>query len=336
VAQTNRQILLATRPEGAGVEPENFRLFEGPIPSIREGEVLVRNLYASIDPAMRGWIRPVRTYVEPVEIGAVMRAITVGKVISSKSDGITPGQYVTGMLGMQDFAVAPATALSVADPLIAPLEAYCGGLGMTGQTAYFGMTEVGRPRAGETVLVSSAAGATGSVAGQLAKVAGCRVVGIAGGKEKCDLLTAKLGFDAAIDYKEGDLADSIRAACPDGIDLFFDNVGGDTLDAALLNLRGRARIVLCGAISQANGSSGGPKNLLQLAFHHATMEGFIVYEYVDRFPEATEKLGALLRSGDLVLIDQVEAGIERFPELLNRVFSGDKTGKLVLQIGEDD
>lgn len=331
----NRQMLLASRPEGVGVEQKNFRLVEGAVPSIREGEVLIRNLFASIDPAMRGWIRPMRTYVEPVEVGSVMRAITVGRVVQSNAADLKPGQYVTGMLGMQDFSVALPSALSEADPAIAPLSAYCGGLGMTGQTAYFGMTEVGKPRAGETVLVSSAAGATGSVAGQLARIAGCRVVGIAGGKEKCDLLTGKLGFDAAIDYKAGGLSDAIKAACPDGVDLFFDNVGGETLDAALLNLRRRARIVLCGAISQASGASSGPKNLLQLAFHHATMEGFIVYEYADRFSEATAHLGALVRSGDLVLIDQIETGIERFPDLLNRVFSGEKTGKLVLQIGEE-
>lgn len=331
----NRQILLASRPEGISVELENFRVAERPVPSIGDGEILVQNLYASIDPAMRGWIRPMRTYVDPVEIGSVMRAITVGKVIESKAVDVRPGQYVTGMLGMQDFAVATPSALAMVDPAVAPLSAYCGGLGMTGQTAYFGMTEVGKPQSGETVVVSSGAGATGSVAGQLARLAGCRVVGIAGGPEKCGLMTGKLGFDAAIDYKDGNLADKLRAACPDGIDLFFDNVGGETLDAALLNLRRRARVVLCGAISQTNGNSGGPKNLLQLAFHHATMEGFIVYEYVDRFQEATASLGALLRSGKLVLIDQIETGIERFPELLNRVFSGDKIGKLILQIGEE-
>lgn len=328
----NRQLLLRRRPTGG--EPAQFELTLMPRPTPRDGEVLVRNLYASMDPAMRGWMRA-QTYIPPVGVGEVMRALTVGEVVQTKASDIAPGTFVTGLLGLQDYAVTRPEELQRIDPSLAPLTAYCGGLGMTGQTAYFGMTEIARPAPGQTVLVSSAAGATGSVAGQIAKIAGCRVVGIAGGPEKCAFLLTQLGFDDAIDYRQGELSDSIRKACPDGIDVFFDNVGGVTLDAALLNLRRRARVVLCGAIAQAVGSAEGAKQLIQVAFQHATIEGFVVFEYKDRFAEATAQLASWYRDRKLVFAEHVEAGLERFPEVLNMLFEGKKTGKLVLKIAEN-
>lgn len=332
----NRQLRLARRPNGRPVDADFERVTQA-APTVGPGQVLVRNLYASIDPAMRGWMRPTRTYVEPVELGAVMRALTVGQVVESGAPHLQPGAFVSGSLGLQDFAVAAPEALQVVDPSRAPLTAYCGGLGMTGQTAYFGMTEIGRPRPGETVLVSSAAGATGSVAGQIAKILGCRVVGIAGGAEKCAFVRETLGFDDAIDYRRDDLATQIRRACPDGVDVFFDNVGGAVLDAALVNLGRHARVVLCGAISQAsdNAPPEGVKQLLQLAFHHARIEGFVVFEYQARFAEATARLAEWLQAGKLVLPEQVETGLDRFPEVLGMLFDGQKTGKLVLKIAED-
>jgi NADPH-dependent curcumin reductase CurA len=335
IIMLNRQIRLAARPTG---EPsaEHFRQVEAPLPELDDGEVLVRNHYASIDPAMRGWIREARTYVEPVPIGGVMRAITAGRVVRSRAAGVQEGAAVIGMLGLQDYALAKPDDLTQVDTTAAPLRTYVGGLGMTGQTAYFGMLEVGRPRPGETVLVSSAAGATGSVAGQIAKIYGCRTVGIAGGAEKCRWLTAELGFDEGIDYRAGGLEAAIRAACPNGVDVYFDNVGGETLDAALMNLNRGARVVLCGAISQSGAEAPvGARNLIQLAFAHATIEGFVVFEYRDRFPEATARLAAWLAEGRLALPDQVEHGLERFPEILAMVFDGRKTGKMVLKISED-
>ena len=332
----NRQLRLVQRPEGRPLA-QDFELTETERPAPEPGEVLVRNLYASIDPAMRGWMRPTRTYVEPVEIGDVMRALTVGQVLESRVTGIETGTFVSGSLGLQDFALATPDTLQTIDPARAPLTAYCGGLGMTGQTAYFGMTEIAKPQWGEVVLVSSAAGATGSVAGQIAKILGCRVVGIAGGAEKCAFLREELGFDATVDYRCGDLESAIGTACPEGVDIFFDNVGGATLDAALANLRRHARVVLCGAISQSGDSAPpeGVKQLLKLAFHHARIEGFIVFEYRQRFEEATAQLAAWLQAGQLILPEQIETGLQRFPEVLGMLFDGRKTGKLILQIAEE-
>ncbi|HEX7946453.1 MAG TPA: NADP-dependent oxidoreductase [Phenylobacterium sp.] len=334
IEKVNRQVRLVARPQG---EPTaaHFRVDRTPLPEPGPGQVVVRNLYASIDPAMRGWVRG-QTYVEPVPLDGVMRAITVGRVVTSRADDLPVGAAVTGLLGLQDYAVTTRSAVELVDERAAPLRAYCGGLGMTGQTAYFGTVEVARPQAGETVLVSSAAGATGSVAGQIARVMGCRAVGIAGGAAKCGLLVRELGFDAAIDYTTDDLDEAIAAACPDGVDVYFDNVGGPTLDAALLHLNRGARVVVCGAISQTGERPApGPRNLIQLAFKHARMEGFVVFEYRDRFPEATAQLARWLADGRLKLADHVEAGLERFPEVLGQLFRGDKIGKLVLQIGED-
>lgn len=332
----NRQVRLVRRPPGRP-SSEDFEVIEAEAPRLADGEVLVRNLYASMDPAMRGWMRPVRTYIEPIPIGGVMRALTVGEVVQSAHPDWKVGDYVSGSLGLQDYAAAAASDLSPVDPALAPLTAYCGGLGMTGQTAYFGMTEIARPRPGEVLLVSSAAGATGSVVGQIGKILGCRVVGIAGGPQKCEFLKAELGFDAAIDYRAGALSEAIAAECPDGVDIFFDNVGGAVLDAALLNLARNARVVLCGAISQAGdeGPPEGSKQLLQLAFKHAVIEGFVVFEYRDRFPQATRQLAAWLGEGRLKLPEQIETGLDRFPDVLGMLFDGQKVGKLVLKIAED-
>jgi len=311
---------------------------EEPVPEPADGQVLVRNLYASIDPAMRGWIRPIPTYVPPVAVGAVMRAGTVGRVVASRHPDFREGDHVSdvaGNLGLQDYGLSDGTGLLKVDPEAAPLAAYAGGLGLNGFTAYFGLLDVGAPKPGETVLVSSAAGATGAVAGQIARLKGCRTVGIAGGAEKCAYVADELGFDAVVDYKRGDLPAAIAAACPGGIDVFFDNVGGSTLDAALLRLNQRGRVVVCGAISQSGPQPEAVRLHLRLAIVHGRMEGFIAYEYRDRFPAALAELTGWYRSGRLTLRQDLVTGLEAFPGTLERLFTGGNFGKLVLKIAED-
>src|SRR5690606_27108165 len=251
---TNTQIKLARRPVG---EPQgsDFEISTATVPEPGEGQVLIKVLYLSLDPAMRGWMNEGKSYVPPVQIGEVMRALGAGRVVASRHPDFAVGDHVTGTTGVQEYAVLDGSELTKVDPSVAPLPTFLHVLGMTGMTAYFGLLEVGQPKAGETVVVSGAAGAVGTVVGQIAKLKGCRVVGIAGGKEKCDFLTGELGFDAAVDYKRGDLKAALRAACPEGVDVFFDNVGGDILDTVLTRLRMHARIVICGAISQYNNTT---------------------------------------------------------------------------------
>ena len=262
---TNTQIKLARRPVG---EPQSsdFEISTTAVPEPGEGQVLIKVLYLSLDPAMRGWMNEGKSYVPPVQLGEVMRALGAGRVVASRHPDFAVGDHVTGTTGVQEYAVLDGSELTKVDPSVAPLPTFLHVLGMTGMTAYFGLLEVGQPKAGETVVVSGAAGAVGTVVGQIAKLKGCRVVGIAGGKEKCDFLTGELGFDAAVDYKRGDLKAALRAACPEGVDVFFDNVGGDILDTVLTRLRMHARIVICGAISQYNNTTPvkGPSNYLSL------------------------------------------------------------------------
>lgn len=343
---TNRQLCLARRPGPADpVSDQTWEIREAPIPAPADGQVLIRNLYVSVDPAMRGWIRPIATYVDPVPVGGVMRAGTVGRVEESRHPSFRAGDYVSdcsGSLGFQDYALSDGSNLlflAASDATLrAPLHSFAGGLGLNGFTAYFGLLEVGKPQPGETVLVSSAAGATGSIAGQIAKtIDGCRVVGIAGGPEKCGYLRETLGFDAVIDYKAlepGGMAEAVAAACPAGVDVYFDNVGGSTLDAALLCLNRRGRIVVCGTMSQSGPNPESVRAHLRLALVHGRMEGFIAFEYGRQFHEALNDLLRWREQRKLQFREEiVEDGFGRLPESLNRLFAGRNFGKLILDIG---
>jgi NADPH-dependent curcumin reductase CurA len=330
----NQQILLAARPMGMP-KATDWTLQTVPVQEPDEGEVLVRVLYLSLDPAMRGWMNDVRSYIKPVGLGEVMRAGGVGEVVASKAEGFKPGDHVSGTLNVQQYALARAQDLVRLDLGLAPLTNYLSVLGMPGLTAYFGLLDVGQPKAGETVVVSGAAGAVGQVAGQIAKLKGCRVVGIAGGTDKCRWVVDDLGFDAAIDYKAEPVGKALRQHCPKGIDVYFDNVGGDILDAALGALALRGRIVICGAISQYNATAEvkGPSKYLSLLVNRARMEGMVIFDYVDRFPEAVREMAGWLAQGKLKAREHiVEGGIPAFPETLNMLFTGENFGKLVLKV----
>jgi NADPH-dependent curcumin reductase CurA len=327
----NHQVRLAARPAGLPA-PEDWSHTSEPVPDPAQGQFVAKTLYLSLDPAMRGWLRDTRSYVPPVGIGEVMRAGALVEVTDSNHPDFASGDHLTGMFGVQEYVVsdgAGAFKVEAADPV------YLGALGMTGLTAYFGLFEVGALQRGETVVVSAAAGAVGSMAGQIAKVHDCRVVGIAGGEEKCRLLTDELGFDAAIDYKRGDVRQLLRAHVPDGIDVYFDNVGGEILDAALANLRMHARVVICGAISQYNeaGRMRGPANYMALLVKRARMQGFLVFDYADRYREAAQAIAGWIAEGRIHPREQVvRGGVQDFPETLLKLFRGENTGKLVLDV----
>ena len=330
---TNHQVRLAARPTGLP-GPQQWRFTEEPVPEPAEGEFVVRIAYLSLDPAMRGWMNEGKSYVPPVGLGEVMRAGAVGRVIASRHPKFREGDAVVGMFGVQEYARSDGKGAHVVDPKLSPLPRYLGVLGMPGMTAYFGLFDIGKPRPGETVVVSGAAGAVGSVAGQLAKAHGCRVVGIAGGAEKCAWLR-ELGFDAAIDYKNEDVKAGLKEHCPDGIHVYFDNVGGDILEAALARLALHARIVICGAISQYNATQGmkGPANYMSLLVNRASMTGMVVFDYAKRYGEAAQHIGKLLREGRLqAREDIVKGGVAAFPDTLPMLFRGENTGKLVLEV----
>jgi NADPH-dependent curcumin reductase CurA len=333
----NRQLLLTQRPVGQPT-PDDFEVKEEEVPTPGDDEALVKVLQISLDPAMRGWMSDVPSYLPPVGLGDVMRAGATAVVLESKSDRLAPGDFVVGMVGVQEHAVAPAKALTKVDTNMAPLETFLGGLGMPGLTAYFGLTEVGELKEGDTVVVSGAAGAVGSVAGQLAKAMGAaNVVGIAGGPEKCTWIIDDLGFDAAIDYKSERVGRRLHELCPDGINVYFDNVGGEILDAALANLAWGARVVICGAISQYNAEGGmqGPSNYMMLLVRRARMQGFLVFDYVKQYGEALQQMAAWRNEGKLKTREEiVEGSIEDFQPTLMQLFRGDNVGKLVLQIAE--
>jgi NADPH-dependent curcumin reductase CurA len=335
---TNRQLRLARRPEGM-IDDSTFELAEEPRPELAAGEYLVRNVYLSVDPTQRVWIREEESYLPPVEIGAVMRSGAIGEVVDSRNDAFPVGAVVTGLLGWQEFAHcggADGLGGSVIPPGL-PLRQMMGVLGATGITAYFGLLEIGRPQAGETVVVSGAAGATGSIAAQIAKLQGSRVIGIAGSDEKCAWLLEECGLDAVIRYKAEDVGARLDELCPDGIDVFFDNVGGATLDAALARIADHARIVLCGAISTYNESALPPPLhwYVNLVIRRGLMQGFIVLDYLERFPEAVLQLATWEAEGKLVWRDQVIEGLEHAPRALNMLFSGENTGKLLVQVAPD-
>jgi NADPH-dependent curcumin reductase CurA len=330
----NHQVRLAARPVGLP-EPSDWSFTEEPVGEPGDGEVLVKIRYLSLDPAMRGWMNEGRSYIPPVGIGEVMRAFAAGEVIASNDPDHVPGEHVAGLLGVQEYAVANAKAVFKIDTDIAPLPVYLGALGMPGVTAYFGLLDVGRPEAGNTVVVSGAGGAVGGLVGQIAKLKGCRVVGIAGGTDKCRYVLEDLGFDATIDYKGEDIGAALAEHCPHGIDVYFDNVGGDVLDAALAHLARFARVVLCGAISQYNatGAMKGPSNYMSLLVNHASMTGFVMSDYLDRYNEAVRQLAAWLTAGELVALEDIAVGLENFPDTLLRLFRGQNLGKLVLEVG---
>jgi len=329
----NHQFRLAARPVGLP-EPSDWSYAEQPVKQPGDGEVLVKIGYVSLDPAMRGWMNDGRSYIPPVGIGEVMRSFSAGEVIASNDPDVAVGEHVGGLLGVQEYAVAHGKGVFKVDTGLAPLPVYLGTLGMPGVTAYFGLLDIGRPKAGDTVVVSGAAGAVGGLVGQIAKLKGCHVVGIAGGPEKCGHLREDLGFDATIDYKSEDLNAALSEHCPKGIDIYFDNVGGEILDAALAHLARYARVVLCGAISQynASGPMRGPSNYMALLVNHASMTGFVMSDYLDRYAEAVGEMAGWLAAGELVSREDLAQGLENFPEVLLRLFSGENTGKLVLEI----
>jgi hypothetical protein len=336
----NHQFRLAARPIGMPKDSDWQRIAE-PVREPREGEVLVRTIYLSLDPAMRGWMNEGKSYIRPVGIGEVMRAGGIGEVIASASPRFAVGDLVSGAIGVQEYWLGAADDREVGlhriDPKLAPLPKFLNALGMPGMTAYFGLLEVGMPKAGETVVVSGAAGAVGQTVGQVAKHRGCRVVGIAGGADKCRFVVDELGFDACIDYKSGSVKDGLKAHCPKGVDVYFDNVGGDILDTVLTRINMKARIIICGAISQYNNTTPvkGPSNYLSLLVNRARMEGIVVFDYAQRYPEAVAQMAQWMREGSFKSREDIVQGLDRFPEALNMLFEGKNFGKLVLQVGPE-
>lgn len=333
----NKKLILKKRPTGMPTE-DCWELQENEIPTIGEGELLIENHYVSLDPAMRGWMNDSKSYIAPIGIGDVMRAGSIGIVIKSNGHpSFKVGDVLTGAGGVQQYVATNGEGYVKVDTSILPMTKYIAALGMPGMTAYFGILDVGKIKEGDVVLVSGAAGAVGSIVGQIAKIKGCTVVGIAGGKEKCDYVSQTLGFDACIDYKAENIYAALKQHCPKGIDVYFDNVGGEILDAALAFLRKKARVVLCGAISQYNSDKiKGPDNYLSLLINRASMEGMIVFDYEDRYPEAGMQMGLWMMEGKLKTEEDVYHGIENFYPTFQRLFTGEKRGKLVLKIKEDE
>ncbi|WP_096696386.1 NADP-dependent oxidoreductase [Polaromonas sp. AER18D-145] len=337
---TNHQVRLASRPVGLPTR-DNWSFTTEPVAEPSPGGVLVKTLYLSLDPAMRGWMNEGKSYIPPVEIGAVMRAGGVGKVIASNNPAFAVGDYVNAGLDVQEYCLIPEAQIKRSgmfkiDPRMG-LTSWLNVLGMPGMTGYFGLMDVGQPKAGDTVVVSGAAGAVGQTVGQIAKLKGCRVVGIAGGKAKCDWVVKELGFDACIDYKAGDVKAGLKEHCPKGVDIYFDNVGGDILDAVLTRITRGARIIICGAISQYNNTTPvkGPANYLSLLVNRARMEGIVVFDYADRYPLAIAEMAAYLQEGKMKSKEDVVDGLENFPETLLKLFNGENFGKLVLQVAKE-
>jgi NADPH-dependent curcumin reductase len=332
-AAQNHQVRLAARPSGLPRVADWEFTSEG-VPAPWPGQFVVAISHLSIDPAMRGWMNATASYIAPVEIGAVMRAGGAGRVIASEHPGFAVGDYVSGWFGVQEYAVSDGRDVMKLDTDLAPVPVYLGALGMTGRTAYFGLLDTGQAKAGDVVVVSGAAGAVGSVAGQIAKIKGCRVIGIAGGPDKCRTVTEEFGFDAAIDYREPGLRRALRELAPGGVDVYFDNVGGEILDDVLTCLARGARIILCGAVSQYNETQRrGPANYMMLLVARASMTGMLVFDYADRYREATAELAGWYRAGRLVSRETVVRGSVRdFPETLLMLFEGANTGKLVLEL----
>lgn len=329
----NRQWLINGRPNGRSLIDDDFKWVETAVVDPGEGEVLVRNLYLSFDPAQKGWMENIGGYVAPTEIGEVMRGGGLGEVVASRHPGFAAGDKVSGMLRWQDYATLPAKELlKLPDDDL--LTANLGVLGTTGMTALFGLYKIGKPFAGDTLVVTGAAGATGSVVGQIGKIAGCRVVGVAGGAAKCAWLVDELGFDAAIDYKAGDIKAQARAAAPDGIDVLWDNVGGAIFNALLAQIAIHARVVVCGGISryELGKMPAGPENYFNLIFKRAHMEGFIVTDWAAEFPWARARIAHWIRDGRLHYKEDIQHGLENAPTTLRRLFQGENFGKQLLKL----
>ena len=336
----NHQIRLAARPNGMPTR-DDWSFTTAPVIDPEEGGVLVKTLSLSLDPAMRGWMNEGKSYIAPVEIGEVMRAGGIGVVIASKNSAFALGDRVTGAPGVQEYWAASDKQIARGDVAKIDLRAgtveqWLNVLGMPGMTGYFGLMDVGQPKAGETVVVSGAAGGVGQTVGQLAKIKGCRAVGIAGGPEKCAWVVDELGFDACIDYKTGNVKDGLKQHCPQGVDIYFDNVGGEILDTVLTRIRLKARIIICGAISQYNNTTPvkGPANYLSLLVNRARMEGIVVFDYAPRFHLAVAELAGYLKDGRIKSKEDVVVGLETFPETLLKLFRGENFGKLILKVAD--
>ncbi|MFK8031048.1 MAG: NADP-dependent oxidoreductase [Gammaproteobacteria bacterium] len=333
--RVNRQWLMTSRPDGM-VSRDNFTYQEVAVPAVADGTMLVRNQYMSFDPTLRAWMNEQPTYVSAIAIGEIMRCNAVGEVVESKLDGFSAGDLVQGGIGWQDYIVTDGTGIMPFQKLPpgTPPTMALSVLGVTGLTAYFGLLEIGKPKEGDVVVISGAAGATGSVVGQIAKLKGCTIIGIAGGEEKCQWLRDELGFDEVIDYKSGDVKAALKAATPNGIDIYFDNVGGEILDLVLNRINIGARIVLCGAISGYNskGPGYGPTNYIKLIMQRARMEGFIILDYAPRFREAAGALVGWIQEGKLAYAEDVQEGLENAPEVFQRIFTGKNRGKQLLKV----
>ncbi len=338
---SNRQVRLAQRPTGLPTNA-NWSLTTEPVAQPAEGGFLVKTLALSLDPAMRGWMNDGKSYIPPVGIDEVMRAGGIGQVLASTNPQFAVGDLVSGGLGVQEYALVPQAEIKRGgyfkiDSRLGTPTQWLNVLGMPGMTGYFGLLDVGQPKPGDTVVVSGAAGAVGQTVGQLAKIKGCRVIGIAGGRAKCDWVVNELGFDACIDYKAGNVKGGLKEHCPKGVDVYFDNVGGDILDDVLARLARGARIVICGAISQYNNTAAvqGPKNYMMLLVARARMEGMVVFDYTERFPQAVKELAGYLEDGRMKSKEDIAlGGVEAFPETLLKLFNGENFGKLVLQVAQ--
>lgn len=335
--RVNRQVRLKSRPTGIP-QAEHFEIVATPAPEPADGEVLVRNIYLSVDPAMRGWVSAMANYAEPVPLGAVMRAGAVGRVEASRHPGFGPGDYVAGMFGWQDYVVLPGKSIQrkITETDL-PVSTALGVLGLNGLTAYFGLLEVGQPKPGETVVVSTAAGAVGSCAGQIAKIVGCRTVGIAGGPAKVRLCQEEYRYDAAIDYKAGDLGAALAAACPDGVDVFFDNTAGAISDAVMKHLRIGARVVICGTASIPNWEPipPGPRVERHLLTKRARMQGMLVLDYAARYREGREQLTRWVRAGSIRYREDILDGIEHAPGAIAGLYRGENMGKRLIRIAPE-
>jgi len=330
----NKTVRLARRPHGE-VQNEDFAIAEEALTDPKEGEFRVRSAYVSLDPAMRGWMNDAESYVPALGIGEVMRGFVSGTVEASRHPKFKEGDTVSGLLGVQSHPVTTGEGVVKADTSLAPLQTWVGGLGMPGLTAYLGLTYVGEPKKGETVVVSAASGAVGQVVGQIARIYGCRTVGIAGGPDKCSSLKSEFGYDEAVDYKNGWLTDDLKAACPDGIDVDFENVGGDILDAVLPLMNFKGRIAICGLISAYNATAPvpGPYNFRSILVNRLRVQGFIVFDFLDKYAEAYKQLGTWYKEGKLTFREDVrEGGIDAFPDVLKMLYRGENFGKLILKV----
>jgi NADPH-dependent curcumin reductase len=331
----HRRLVLKKRPAPGPLPLDLFAIETAPLPEPKAGEFRVAISHISLDPAMRGWLGEGRSYVPPVQIGETMRSYSVGRVDASNHPDFKVGDTVQGLFGVQSHAISNGERAYTVDTALAPAERWIGGLGMPGWTAYFGLLDVGQPKAGETVVVSAASGAVGSVVGQIAKIKGCRAVGIAGGPEKCRYVVEELGFDACVDYKAGRLAADLKAAAPKGVDVYFENVGGEILDTVLLQMNLFGRIPVCGLISAYNATAmpDGPKNLRAVLTQRLRMQGLIVFDWAARTPEAISALGNWHKGGLLKIREDVRAGgMENFTPVLNDLYTGGNNGKLVLKL----